>query len=88
MNISKKTEKQAKEAKKMIEGYLWDSYLNYDNIQIFTNRIIEENRKVAATYIQTHSRGKKRGYYLGKNKQVFHMGCWIFKKEEQYLEKE
>lgn len=85
MNISKKTDKEAKEAKRMIEEYLQDKYSDQEAIQIFTDGTRQEDGTVAAAYGQTHPTGKERRYYLGKNKEVFDTKCWAIKERAESL---
>jgi hypothetical protein len=62
MSISKSTDKEAKEAKKMIEEYLQNKYSDQEAIQIFTDGTRQEDGIVVAACVQTHPESKKRRY--------------------------
>lgn len=58
-------------AKKIIEEYIKNKYSNQKAIQIFTDKIKQENRAILVAYIQTYSESREKELYLESNNEIF-----------------
>jgi hypothetical protein len=61
MSHTKKTDKEAKEAKEITDKYLQNKYSNQEVIQIFTDGARYKDGIVAAANVQTYPESRKMG---------------------------